>query len=117
MLTADDLLIIRRDAWARTARAQRCVVCNARRPRGHHIITKQALRLYAVSHGYDYGEVEWDLRNLLGLCDRHHAGHHARVRPVTMRELLVAQPEVVSFAKETRLVWWLSRNYPGGGRR
>ena len=112
----DELLIDRRAAWARCARARRCVVCGARHPAGHHIITKQTLSAYESINAYDYLEVEWDLRNQLGLCERHHAQHHARMRPVTLRELLVHQPQVIPFAREVGLVWWLVRTYPGGQR-
>lgn len=96
-------------AWAHRARGKRCVICGAARPRGHHIVYQQILRR---EHPDRYEDIRWDYRNLLPLCDRHHAMHHSRAKAIPLSIVLVAQPKVVQFARELDLVWWLSRTYP-----
>jgi heterodisulfide reductase subunit C len=99
-------------AWVRRARCMRCVICGERGPRGHHIITQQLLRRTALSKGLDLEAIRWDQRNLLALCDRHHAAHHAKMPAIALSIVLMHQPKVLAFASELGLVWWLSREYP-----
>jgi hypothetical protein len=101
-----------REAWARRARSKTCAVCGAASPRGHHIITQQQLRLTATEHGLDFARLRWDTRNLLPLCDRHHAAHHNRTHPVPRSLLVSGCPKVFQFARELGLVWWVERVYP-----
>lgn len=96
----------------RLARASRCVICGARRPRGHHVIRQQLMRRQSQSLGLDFEEVRWDTRGLLALCDRCHTRHHSRMAPVPLSVVLYHAPRVVALAKELDLTWWLSREYP-----
>jgi hypothetical protein len=98
-------------AWVLEARRRRCVVCGARRPHGHHIITQQQLRKQCQTLGIDYDPYRWDQRNLLALCERCHAGHHSKMHQLPMAVILVNAPKVVTMAKELNLVWWLSHEY------
>ena len=101
-----------RSAWARTARRQRCVMCGARAPRGHHVITQQQLRkLPGMGDPIRSESILWDRRNLLALCDRCHARHHSRFLPVPLSVVLQRCPEIVRFASEHGLTWYLSREY------
>jgi hypothetical protein len=88
------------------------VICGAKPAHGHHIIKQQVLKRVAQEKGLQYERIRWDLRNILPLCDRHHAQHHARMEPIALSIVLLHQPKVVQFAKELDLVWWLSREYP-----
>jgi hypothetical protein len=99
--------------WMRRARSARCVICGAQLPKGHHIITQQQLRRSAAEC---YEQVRWDLRNMLPLCEHDHAGHHSKMHPIPLSIVLYHRPEVVAFAKELELTWWLSREYPRRSR-
>jgi len=100
------------EAWARRARSKRCVICAAKNPHGHHIISQQQLRKTAEELDLDYRRLRWDQRNLLALCDRHHAGQHSKMHPVPLSTILAEAPKVVQFARELGLEWYLSRHYP-----
>lgn len=99
-------------AWARRARGKRCVICGAQYPRGHHVITQQMLKTQCKELDLDYRRVRWDERNLMPLCDRHHAAHHSRAHAISLEIVLASCPKIIQFARELDLVWWLSRNYP-----
>lgn len=91
------------------ARGERCVVCGTTHPLHlHHIISRQQLRRVD-------GNVS-DPRNALTLCDRCHAQHHAKMPGIPLSVVLYHRPEVVAFAKELELTWWLSREYPRRSR-
>jgi len=100
-------------AWATKARAMRCAVCNAKRPHGHHVITQQVLRRTCASHRLDYERYRWDERNLLPLCERCHAQHHSRFKPVPLA-IVMRNTKAIPLAKELHLLWWISREYPNG---
>lgn len=95
--------------WMRRARSARCVICGARLPLGHHIITQQQLRRTLPER---YEQVRWDLRNMLPLCEVDHVGHHSAMHKIPLSIVLYHRPEVVAFATELGLTWWLSREYP-----
>jgi len=87
-------------------------MCGARSPRGHHIITQQQLRrLPEMDDPVHAAVVLWDRRNCLPLCDRCHARHHSKFRQVPLGVVLTKAPEVVRFAAEHGLTWYLSREY------
>lgn len=100
-------------AWMLEARRRRCVVCGARRPHGHHIITQQRIRKQCQILGFNYDLYRWDQRNLLAVCERCHARHHSKLPgyQIRMATVLVHAPQVVAMAKELRLVWWLNHEY------
>lgn len=69
----------------------------------HHILTQQQLRKRGLS------DFAWDVRNGLGLCNRHHRRHTRAVERVPYSVL----PErAFVFAEEMGLGWLLDRYYP-----
>jgi len=72
------------------------------RVQGHHILTQQCLR----KHGLD--AFLWDQRNKFDCCERVHAAHHNRSRPIPA-ELL---PDAAwAFASDVGLTWMIERYY------
>jgi len=65
-------------------------------------VTQQALR----KRGLD--AFLWDTRNKVDVCERAHAAHHNRSRPIPA-ELL--PDSVWAFAADLGLVWYLERYY------
>jgi hypothetical protein len=87
-------------------------MCGAQNPSGHHVITQQQLRkLDGMDDPIHSESILWDRRNLLALCDRCHARHHSKYLPVPMAKVLQHCPEIVAFAAENGLTWYLSREY------
>ena len=102
----------RREAWAKHARAKRCVICGARHVQGHHAVKQQVIKRQCQMLGLDYDRYCWDVRNCMALCERHHVAHHSKAHPVTLPIVLSACPKLVQFARELGIEWWLSREYP-----
>lgn len=76
------------------------------------MITQQQLRkLPGMDDPIHSEAVLWDQRNLLALCDKCHARHHSRYKVVPMAVVLAKCPEIVPFAAEHGLTWYLSREY------
>ncbi len=115
----------RSEAWAKGKRP--CAVCGAaaHRSHGHHIVTQQKLRQVAAARSVaseldgwasapviDFERIRWDRRNRLWLCERHHAAHHSRAKPITWGVLQEHAPKVFQFAAELGLTPWLERTYP-----
>jgi hypothetical protein len=94
-----------------------CVICGSQRVEAHHIITRQRLVAKARELGIDADRLLWDRRNKLWLCDRHHASHHSRMKPVLWAVLVEHAPKVFQFARELELEPWLERMYPKSNDR
>lgn len=99
-------------AWATGKKP--CAVCRADAAcsKAHHIITRQRLRRKAREMGVDPERLLWDTRNRLWLCDRHHAAHHARSKPIGWTVLEQHAPKAFQFAEEVESTLWLERTYP-----
>jgi hypothetical protein len=87
-------------------------------PHGHHIITQQQMRKQCAMLELDFERYRWDKRNLLPLCERHHARHHSKIWPISIALVFAHAPKVLQVARELECEWWLSREYPvNGGER
>lgn len=104
-------------AWARGGQTKACVVCRARNPSGHHIVTQQRLKAKASEMGVPAHRLLWDRRNRLWLCERHHLAHHDRSKPITWELLQRHAPKVFQFVRELDLEPWLERRYPKSNER
>jgi hypothetical protein len=100
-------------AWARHAKRRVCALCSAPNPHGHHVIYLQELKRVIRSHNLEDRRqgILYDRRNLLPLCERHHAAHHSGAHPLTLTIVRSACPKVDQFAAELGLDWWLERYY------
>jgi hypothetical protein len=91
-----------------------CVVCPfeggecAGAVQGHHIVPKELLKKRG------FGAHLMDLRNRLSVCQRRHAQHTNKFKPIP-RELLSAQ--AFEFAHELALGWYLEKHYPTASER
>lgn len=68
----------------------------------HHAIDRQALR------HYEFVEHMWDLRLRVDVCERRHAAHTTRRKPIP---LALLPQSVFEAANEIRMEWWLERTY------
>jgi hypothetical protein len=69
----------------------------------HHLLTQQQLRKRGLS------DVAYDVRNGMGLCNRHHRRH---TRAVERIPFAVLPERAHEFAAELGLGWLLDRYYP-----
>lgn len=69
----------------------------------HHVITQQQLRKRGLS------DVAWDVRNGMGLCERHHRRHTNATERIPYELVSAGTHE---FAAELELGWLIDRYYP-----
>ena len=101
----DRRYVVEPDVWHRIVTLPGCAVgidCEGY-VEGHHILTQQQLRRRGLEG------VLWDVRNGIGLCEKHHRRHHSRRAPVARNVL----PECAfEFAADHQLGWLIERYYP-----
>ncbi len=91
-----------------------CVVCPheggkcAGPVQGHHVVAKELLKKRGL-----IGHL-MDLRNRLSVCERRHAQHTNKFKPIP-REVLPAS--AFEFADEFGLGWYLTKHYPAALER
>lgn len=93
------------EAWAKRARGQVCAMCGKGSKqrvacRGHHALYRAKLREWAQRAGLEFSRLEWDLRNLVALCDDCHERHHSGARPIPWALVAKAAPKLTRFAAE-----------------
>lgn len=99
------LHVLAAGVWHDTVTAGGCVMPGPHSGpvQGHHVITRNRLKREGLTAH------EWDSRNGVGLCERHHMQHHA-YRERLPRELLPESAFV--FAADLGLGHVLDREYP-----
>jgi hypothetical protein len=103
---------IKSEGWHAGVEGHLCAVCGRRRAEaGHHIIRVQTLRKEALSRGFDFERVRWDVRNRLAVCGECHERHHKASRRIPLALLRRKAPKVFQFARELGLAHVLQRDY------